>query len=158
MNQTHRDDQEARGQSLLDEEEFRRSKQATCRHCERGIELDGDRWVDPNATGDDDVWRETCAAHDTFAAEHEPEDDVPGVVGHLSDEACDRLLVYVTGRTLRESPVLDITICGFTVDQAEQVANAMLAECEIARRTEAGEFDSDGTFTEDDQGNWSEVT
>jgi hypothetical protein len=43
-----------------------------CRHCGRSIVLDGDRWVDPEATGDDSVWRETCDAHDTFVAEHEP--------------------------------------------------------------------------------------
>jgi hypothetical protein len=46
--------------------------QALCRHCDRMIVLDGDRWVDPMATGDDSVWRETCDSHDTFTAEHEP--------------------------------------------------------------------------------------
>jgi hypothetical protein len=45
----------------------------TCRHCGRGIELDSDgRWVNPDAHGDDSIWRETCEDHDTFAAEHEP--------------------------------------------------------------------------------------
>lgn len=29
-------------------------------------------WIDPEATGDDSIWRETCDAHDTFVAEHEP--------------------------------------------------------------------------------------
>lgn len=44
-----------------------------CRHCSREIVRDADgRWVDPEATGDDEVWRETCDAHDTFVADHEP--------------------------------------------------------------------------------------
>lgn len=43
-----------------------------CRHCDRGIEMRGGSWVDPQATGDDHVWRETCDAHDTFEANHEP--------------------------------------------------------------------------------------
>lgn len=52
-----------------------------CLHCGRVIELaqpndpegaiEG-RWIDPEATGDDSVWRETCDAHDTFLADHEP--------------------------------------------------------------------------------------
>lgn len=46
----------------------------TCRHCHRPlVEVNGG-WVDPEATGDDVVWRETCDAHDTFQAEHEPEE------------------------------------------------------------------------------------
>lgn len=47
---------------------------ATCQHCGRAIVNRGGRWIDPNATGDDGVWRETCDAHDTFTAEHEPEE------------------------------------------------------------------------------------
>lgn len=48
-------------------------EQRTCRHCERVIIKDDDgRWIDPEAGGDDLVWRETCDAHDTFVAEHEP--------------------------------------------------------------------------------------
>lgn len=44
-----------------------------CRHCERRIVfVEEDGWVDPEATGDDSIWRETCDAHDTFRAEHEP--------------------------------------------------------------------------------------
>jgi hypothetical protein len=43
-----------------------------CQHCERRIvNIDG-AWVDPEATGDDSTWRETCDRHDTFIAEHEP--------------------------------------------------------------------------------------
>lgn len=55
-------------------EAFAREHASTCRHCGRSIIRDGDRWVDPEATGDDSVWRETCDAHDTFTAEHEPEE------------------------------------------------------------------------------------
>jgi len=44
----------------------------TCFHCNRTIVLDGDVWADPAATGDDEVWRWTCDAHDTFVANHEP--------------------------------------------------------------------------------------
>lgn len=43
-----------------------------CRHCGRGIVLEDGVWIDPEATGDDAIWRETCDAHDTFTAEHEP--------------------------------------------------------------------------------------
>ena len=45
---------------------------AICRHCDRSIvKVDG-AWIDPEATGDDSVWRETCDAHDDFLADHEP--------------------------------------------------------------------------------------
>jgi tRNA G26 N,N-dimethylase Trm1 len=44
----------------------------TCQHCGRVIELVGGLWIDPLATDDDEVWRETCDEHDTFVAEHEP--------------------------------------------------------------------------------------
>lgn len=55
------------------------TEQATeCRYCGRRIVWDPrSGWVDPEATGDDGVWRETCDAHDTFTAEHEPEPDEP---------------------------------------------------------------------------------
>jgi hypothetical protein len=50
------------------------TKTATCRHCERPIEYHtDDGWVDPEATDDDEIWRQSCDAHDTFTAEHEPE-------------------------------------------------------------------------------------
>lgn len=45
---------------------------ATCIHCQRPIVLDHGVWIDPEATGDDSMWRETCDANDTFTAEHEP--------------------------------------------------------------------------------------
>lgn len=47
--------------------------QTVCRHCSRPIVNENGRWVDPEATGDDSVWRETCDSHDTFTAEHEPQ-------------------------------------------------------------------------------------
>jgi hypothetical protein len=50
--------------------------ESTCRHCGRRIVREGEGlyvWIDPEASGDDRVWRETCDSHDTFAAEHEPE-------------------------------------------------------------------------------------
>lgn len=56
-------------------EAYAAESSATCKHCGRSIILDGDRWVDPEATGDDSVWRETCDGHDTLEAEHEPEGD-----------------------------------------------------------------------------------
>jgi len=43
-----------------------------CQHCGRTIEWSEGIWIDPQATGDDSVWRETCDAHDAFTAEHEP--------------------------------------------------------------------------------------
>jgi hypothetical protein len=49
---------------------------AQCRHCKRDIKLDGDIWIDPEATGDDSIWREVCDAHDTFIADHEPVTEV----------------------------------------------------------------------------------
>lgn len=46
---------------------------AVCKHCDRDIvKVDG-TWVDPQATGDDAIWRETCDNnHLDRAAEHEP--------------------------------------------------------------------------------------
>lgn len=48
------------------------ASEAHCRHCDRPIVQEDGRWVDPEANGDDSIWRETCDAHDTFQAEHEP--------------------------------------------------------------------------------------
>ena len=45
---------------------------AWCRYCSRVIKYDDGRWVDPSATGDDSLWRETCDSNDTFVADHEP--------------------------------------------------------------------------------------
>ncbi|HZY06280.1 MAG TPA: hypothetical protein VFE69_00985 [Ilumatobacteraceae bacterium] len=50
---------------------------ALCRYCHRNIVLMGGLWIDPEAGWDDEfgdgMWRETCDAHDTFRAEHEPD-------------------------------------------------------------------------------------
>lgn len=43
-----------------------------CKHCDRVIQLIDGYWTDPEATGDDSIWREVCDQHDTFIAEHEP--------------------------------------------------------------------------------------
>lgn len=53
---------------------YREADRATCRYCARGIVRVEERWIDPEASGDDITWRETCDAHDTFTAEHEPEE------------------------------------------------------------------------------------
>lgn len=48
----------------------------SCKHCERTIELVDGTWIDPNATGDDSVWRETCDEnHEDRIAAHEPPSD-----------------------------------------------------------------------------------
>lgn len=45
-----------------------------CRHCGWPIVLEGGRWINLEATGDDRIWRETCESHDTLTAEHEPKE------------------------------------------------------------------------------------
>ena len=50
-----------------------------CRHCKRTIVNEGSGlyvWIDPEATGGDSIWRETCDSNDTFTAEHEPESKI----------------------------------------------------------------------------------
>lgn len=47
----------------------------TCRYCDRTIVRVNGRWIDPEATGDDSLWKETCDGNDTFMAEHAPDDD-----------------------------------------------------------------------------------
>lgn len=51
-----------------------------CRHCDRPIVFDeNEGWIDPEAGYDDEDgdgrWRTTCDSHDTFVAEHEPEEE-----------------------------------------------------------------------------------
>ena len=55
-----------------------------CAHCGREIVWSFGYWVDPNAHGDDAVWREVCDSHDTFTAEHEP--SVPGCEWPMCNE------------------------------------------------------------------------
>ena len=45
-----------------------------CRYCGRPIVLTSEgTWIDPEATGDDSIWRETCDSNDDdFSASHEP--------------------------------------------------------------------------------------
>jgi hypothetical protein len=49
----------------------------TCVHCQRPIVKTADgTWIDPEATGDDSMWRETCADnHEDRIAAHEPEEN-----------------------------------------------------------------------------------
>lgn len=54
----------------------------TCRHCSRRIEKVEGLWIDPEATGDDSVWRETCDRHDTFEAQHEPDPNTEACPDH----------------------------------------------------------------------------
>lgn len=52
---------------------------ATCRLCGREVTRIADEgWVDPEATGDDSVWRTTCDASETFEACHEPVNETLG--------------------------------------------------------------------------------
>lgn len=60
-------------------EAFNKEK-STCRHCKREIVFDGSEgWIDPEAGYDDEdgdgIWRTTCDAHDSFDADHEPQED-----------------------------------------------------------------------------------
>lgn len=43
-----------------------------CGACSRRIVLCDGAWIDPEASGDDSMWREVCDASDTFTAEHVP--------------------------------------------------------------------------------------
>ena len=46
---------------------------ADCRFCDRRINFVGGLWVDPEATGDDAIWWETCDSnHEDRIAAHEP--------------------------------------------------------------------------------------
>lgn len=45
----------------------------TCVHCSREIVLDDSVWVDPEADGDDIIWRDVCDSHDSFVATHDPD-------------------------------------------------------------------------------------
>jgi hypothetical protein len=66
-------DTESAAKAAAQEYEAERSAPtATCKHCGRTVTLVGGEWVDPNATGDDAMWRETCDSHETVDSEHEP--------------------------------------------------------------------------------------
>ena len=81
---------------------------STCRHCQRTILSEDGLWIDPAATGDDSIWRETCDAHDTFIADHEPSystltyGDLPLSGNHsmacANDECDDYAVLYSATR------------------------------------------------------------
>lgn len=49
---------------------------ATCEACGRLIETDADgTWIDPEADGDDAIWRYSCDQSKTFTSEHIPEEE-----------------------------------------------------------------------------------
>lgn len=56
-----------------------------CQHCDRTIVETDEGWADPEATGDDAIWRFVCENHDTITAEHEP----------VGEYGCDRCGTYV---------------------------------------------------------------
>jgi hypothetical protein len=58
---------------------------ATCKHCGRTITRENGAWVDPEATGDDAMWRETCDLDDTFTAEHEPDITLDQVIDEATE-------------------------------------------------------------------------
>ena len=47
---------------------------AVCVFCQREIVQTEEGWIDPMATGDDSIWRQICPDHDTFDADHVPEE------------------------------------------------------------------------------------
>lgn len=69
---------------------------STCRHCQREIVQEDGTWVDPQATGDDSVWRETCDSHDTFAADHEPS-TLLAMIDALSQRSFDIIVTRSAG-------------------------------------------------------------
>jgi len=80
-----------------------------CIHCERDIELsDEEGWVDPEATGDDSIWREVCDSHDTFDAKHEPRYDPAAdfadaiTVDGLTDEQVEQVAAIFDNAETRE--------------------------------------------------------
>lgn len=45
-----------------------------CKHCGRDLVRECGQWADPQARGDDSVWRSVCDMNETFVADHEPAD------------------------------------------------------------------------------------
>jgi hypothetical protein len=78
-----------------------------CRHCERQIVEEDGRWVDPEATGDDSVWRETCEGNDTFEAPHEPPsldfDEIAEEQGWDQDSLLSIMRGFISERGLSEA-------------------------------------------------------
>lgn len=48
------------------------TSESVCRNCQRRIVNVNGEWIDPEATGDDSVWRETCDRSEAFTGEHVP--------------------------------------------------------------------------------------
>lgn len=46
---------------------------STCIHCHRDVTLTDEGWADPEATGDDAIWRFVCDENGSFPANHEGE-------------------------------------------------------------------------------------
>lgn len=62
----------------LDDWKVEMGRKSTCQHCDRAVVLVDGTWIDPEADGDDHVWRETCDSNtETFTANHEPHWDWP---------------------------------------------------------------------------------
>lgn len=90
-----------------------------CRHCERSLEeTAGGMWVDPEATGDDSVWRETCDQNDTREAYHE-RDDSPEPAGWAVLRLRHVSYPHEDGR-LFDCPACE-AVCHCTPDTAECV-------------------------------------
>ena len=68
----------------------------TCTHCDRLIIMDDGVWIDPLATGDDSIWGETCNAHDSMFAEHEPS------LAVVKEQAANETLAYAQTLALRQ--------------------------------------------------------
>lgn len=114
----------------------------TCQHCFRTIHQDNEgRWIDPEATGDDSMWRETCDAHDTFTAEHEPiEWDDASASSYTAEKA------VINGRTvvvclddegpLRPAYFWEVTGC--TDGWANSIEQARIDAVNCALRWEEG--------------------
>lgn len=79
-----------------------------CAYCGRPIVNEHGGWVDPDAAGDDIVWRDSCDSHDTFTAEHSPTVDIAEVLDALTGAAYGAPAVYElpNGASLRA--VIDI--------------------------------------------------
>lgn len=60
------------------------ASKATCRFCGRDIvDNPEDGWVDPEATGDDVMWRQSCDAAKALPFYHEPRPIVPSLEERL---------------------------------------------------------------------------
>ncbi len=65
------------GEHAIDGVCYHHAESATCKHCERHIIRYSREhsWIDPEATGDDSIWRESCGDSQAAYPEHEPKED-----------------------------------------------------------------------------------